>query len=79
MLSVSLCAPVYPVCVPAPPVVFLPYVRAAVTLDFLFVMKSTSLYINNKQPYGDTAAYRMCSGSQQGRTGVDGDGGGGSI
>jgi hypothetical protein len=26
-----------------------------------------------------TEAYRMCSGSQQGRTGVDGDGGGGSI
>jgi hypothetical protein len=26
-----------------------------------------------------TEAYQMCSGSQQGRTGVDGDGGGGSI
>jgi len=35
----------------------------------------SSLYINNRQPM--TEAYRMCSGSQQGGTGVGGDDGGG--
>ena len=39
--------------------------------------RSSQVY--TKTTDNHTEAYRMCSGSQQGRTGVDGDGGGGSI
>ena len=38
-----------------------------------------SSQVYTKTTDNHTEAYRMCSGSQQGRTGVDGDGGGGSI
>jgi hypothetical protein len=42
----------------------------------IFIIKSS---LDTETTNNQTAAYRMCSGSQQGRTGVDGDGGGGSI
>ena len=41
----------------------------------LSVHESSQVYTETTDNH--TEAYRMCSGSQQGRTGVDGDGGGG--
>ena len=68
------------------------YVRSSRTNNFSERVKSsqksyTTHYrnpVHNHKQQGlttdnHTEAYRMCSGSQQGRTGVGGDDGGGSI
>ena len=54
------------------------------TLGSVVLKSQLYRYVKSSQVYTETTdnhteAYRMCSGSQQGRTGVDEDGGGGSI